>query len=83
MKREGVFILFIYIVLTGFRIGENPQTEISNGIIKASLYLPDTNNGYYRATRFDWAGIISRGILISENGLKSTAQRHIIQPWDL
>lgn len=59
MKREGVFIMFIYIVLTGFRIGENPQTEISNGIIKASLYLPDTNNGYYRATRFDWAGIIS------------------------
>lgn len=33
-----------------------PQTEISNGILKALLYLPDTVNGYYRGTRFDWSG---------------------------
>jgi hypothetical protein len=26
--------------------------------VKAKLYLPDPNNGYYRATRFDWAGVI-------------------------
>lgn len=36
-----------------------PQTAITNGIIKAKLYLPDAQNGYYRATRFDWSGIIS------------------------
>ena len=39
--------------------GEIPQAEISNGMIKARLYLPDAENGYYRATRFDWSGIIS------------------------
>ena len=33
-----------------------PQTEISNGILKALIYLPDTVNGYYRGTRFDWSG---------------------------
>jgi hypothetical protein len=33
-----------------------PEASISNGAIKAKLYLPDPNTGYYRATRFDWSG---------------------------
>lgn len=33
-----------------------PQAEISNGLIHATIYLPDANNGYYRGTRFDWSG---------------------------
>ena len=37
---------------------EFPQAEISNGQIKAKLYLPDADKGYYRATRFDWSGVI-------------------------
>ncbi len=36
-----------------------PSAEISNGVIRAKLYLPDANDGYYRATRFDWAGQIA------------------------
>jgi hypothetical protein len=36
-----------------------PQADISNGSIKAKLYLPDPANGYYRATRFDWSGVIA------------------------
>ncbi len=35
-----------------------PQTEISNGIINARLYLPDAKNGYYRGSRFDWSGVM-------------------------
>jgi hypothetical protein len=35
-----------------------PEAEISNKIIKAKLYLPDAEKGYYRGTRFDWAGNI-------------------------
>ena len=35
-----------------------PQAEISNGLVHARIYLPDAENGYYRATRFDWAGVI-------------------------
>jgi hypothetical protein len=35
-----------------------PSLEISNGIIHASLYLPDTARGYYRGTRFDWSGVM-------------------------
>src|SRR5438309_9248613 len=36
-----------------------PQAEISNGLVKAKLFLPDPENGYYRATRFDWSGQIA------------------------
>ena len=36
-----------------------PQAEISNGSVKAKLYLPDATNGYYRATRFDWSGVVA------------------------
>jgi hypothetical protein len=36
-----------------------PQAEISNGQIRVKLYLPDARNGYYRATRFDWSGVIA------------------------
>lgn len=35
-----------------------PQAEISNGQISAKLYLPDAAKGFYRATRFDWSGVI-------------------------
>lgn len=37
-----------------------PGAEISNDQIKAHLYLPDQKNGFYRSTRFDWSGVISR-----------------------
>jgi len=33
-----------------------PQTKISNGLIHASIYLPDSRKGYYQGTRFDWSG---------------------------
>ena len=36
-----------------------PQTEISNGIIHASIYLPDEKNGYYQGVRFDRSGNMS------------------------
>jgi hypothetical protein len=35
-----------------------PEADITNGIVKAKLYLPDMNNGYYQGTRFDWSGVI-------------------------
>jgi hypothetical protein len=35
-----------------------PVTEISSQYLRVKLYLPDQKKGYYRATRFDWSGII-------------------------
>ena len=46
--------LFIYAI----PVDDFPQAEITNGFIKARLYLPDPEKGYYRASRFDWSGVI-------------------------
>ena len=35
-----------------------PQAQISSPQIKAKLYLPDRDRGYYRGGRFDWSGVI-------------------------
>jgi hypothetical protein len=37
---------------------EFPEAAISNGLIQATLRLPDPQRGYYRGTRFDWSGAI-------------------------
>jgi len=37
---------------------EFPKTEITNGIVRVMLYLPDAKAGFYRGTRFDWAGVV-------------------------
>ena len=36
-----------------------PQAEIANAKVKATLYLPDAEKGYYQGTRFDWSGAIA------------------------
>jgi hypothetical protein len=35
-----------------------PEAEITNGVLRARLYLPDSEKGYYRGTRFDWSGVM-------------------------
>jgi hypothetical protein len=32
---------------------------MSNGVLRAKIYLPDAQKGFYRGTRFDWAGVMS------------------------
>ena len=39
--------------------GPYPQTEISNGMLRAKIYLPDAEKGFYRGMRFDWAGVMA------------------------
>ncbi len=36
-----------------------PQAGISNRHIHATFYPPDPQSGYYRATRFDWSGVVA------------------------
>ena len=35
-----------------------PAAQITNGSVRLSVYLPDAKTGFYRGTRFDWAGVI-------------------------
>ncbi len=51
---------FLLLLFASLAIGADyPQAEISNGQIRAKLYLPDAKAGFYRSTRFDWSGVIS------------------------
>lgn len=35
-----------------------PSLTLSNDEVEMKVYLPDPENGLYRATRFDWSGVI-------------------------
>lgn len=64
MKKQFWFIylitplIFIIPSKAQERVIEYPQIQISNNQLAMKLYLPDPEEGYYRATRFDWSGII-------------------------
>jgi hypothetical protein len=36
----------------------SPDAEITNGLIRAKMYLPNREAGFYRGTRFDWSGAL-------------------------
>ncbi len=55
--KKSYFVLLL-LTLTVWGAVDYPKTEIGNGLIQAKLYLPDARNGFYRSTRFDWAGTI-------------------------
>ena len=50
--------LFSFLMISAIPPEKFPEAEITNGLIRAHIYLPDSNQGYYQATRFDWSGII-------------------------
>ncbi|RXH56302.1 hypothetical protein [Granulicella sibirica] len=35
-----------------------PMARITNGQVKAVVFLPDAEKGYYRGPRFDWSGVV-------------------------
>lgn len=36
-----------------------PAVQIDNGLVRAVLFMPDAERGYYRGTRFDWSGAVA------------------------
>jgi hypothetical protein len=52
-------VLVLLLVALTARAQTPPTAEIANGAVKATLYLPDAQTGYYRGARFDWAGVIA------------------------
>jgi hypothetical protein len=36
-----------------------PTAVLTNGVMQATVYLPDPDRGYYRSTRFDWSGMVA------------------------
>lgn len=61
MKYIKLFIIFLMtstLACTQPQKVDPPTASISNEHVDMKLYLPDAEHGYYRATRFDWSGII-------------------------
>lgn len=40
-------------------IASYPHVRIGSDQLEAQLYLPDSSNGFYQGTRFDWSGVIA------------------------
>jgi hypothetical protein len=65
MKNKFLILSFIlhpfFLISISAQVNMNdyPHAEISNDFVSMNLYLPDPQIGYYRATRFEWCGIIS------------------------
>jgi hypothetical protein len=60
-----ITILIIWVCITGVNAhaqkldySEYPSATISNEAVSMKLFLPDNTKGFYRATRFDWSGVI-------------------------
>ena len=58
--RLGFVLIAAIVATTGLEAADHPQATLSNGRVKADLYLPDAEKGFYRGTRFDWAGTVAR-----------------------
>ena len=51
-------LIFCVFAIAAKPFDQFPQATITNGLIQARIYLPDVNNGYYRASRFDWSAVM-------------------------
>lgn len=60
MNKTYLIISLLFCLMISATAQEKfPEAEITNGLIRAHFYLPDSNKGYYQATRFDWSGVIA------------------------
>lgn len=64
MKPLLVAVAVVELALSTLMMGQTyspqnyPEKELSNGALRARIYLPDAKTGFYRGTRFDWAGVM-------------------------
>jgi len=47
--------------------GDHPKILLSNGTLDVLVFVPNSVEGYYRSTRFDWSGVVA---CVSYNGHK-------------
>jgi hypothetical protein len=59
MRRKLSLVVVAFLVSASRAWPAPPQVEISNGILNLRVYLPDAEKGFYRGTRFDWAGVVA------------------------
>ncbi len=60
MRVRKLFLVLSVTLGVSGSAAEFPQASLSNGPIRATVYLPDAERGYYRGGRFDWSGVIAK-----------------------
>ena len=58
MLKTSLVLTFLALSNTILSGAHFSDVTITNGEIRARIYLPDRNRGFYRGTRFDWSGVI-------------------------
>ena len=71
MKRIAALGLFL-VALSVHLQAQHPQVRIHNSKLRLTVYTPDPQNGFYRATRFEWGGAICD---------LEFAGHHLYRPW--
>ncbi len=76
-----LFIVLLLIANHSFAQDNNPletypNVVISNGLIDASVFLPDCEKGFYRSTRFEWSGMIWQLIYNNHTYFTDKNQHH-------
>jgi hypothetical protein len=62
--KPTVFIVSLFVAAspivsqTSAVLDKSPSISLVNGVMKAKVYLPDPEKGFYHSTRFDWSGFI-------------------------
>ena len=59
MRHLLVTLLVLLLSSLDVSAADFPEAEIASPRVRAKLYLPDAQKGYYRGTRFDWSGVIA------------------------
>ena len=55
-----ICLLTPLLIAAALSAADHPEATISNGSVRAVVALPDAAKGFYRGTRFDWSGVITR-----------------------
>jgi hypothetical protein len=72
MKRIAAFGVALAAICPVICHADPPQLQIHNKQLRLKLYVPDTKEGFYRGTRFDWSGVIAD---------LEFAGHHLYRPW--
>lgn len=59
MKQAIVGLVLLLSMISAVLVTPFPEVDISNGVIHAKIYLPDSTQGYYQGVRFDWSGVMA------------------------
>ena len=58
MRNITLLVALLVLASSSSPPADFPEATITNRLIEARLYLPDTKKGYYRGPRFDWSGVM-------------------------